>query len=151
MEHRVARAPQLKGLLIAICLQAFWFASVSMFITMPPSAQAETAVVDRVQLQLKPNRCVALHEGQVCYQTIQLWWSANQPGNYCLYQAHASEPIFCWQDVSEGKYQYEFSSDTAVQLQIIDTHTNTLIVKNVVEVAWVYKANTRRKTHWRLF
>lgn len=103
------------------------------------------------QLQLKPGRCVALHQGQVCYQRVQLEWRAAQAGHYCLYQKSADQPLHCWQNVSAGEYVYAFASDTSVQLQLLDAQTQALVAQAELEVAWVYKANTRRKTQWRLF
>lgn len=102
-------------------------------------------------LKLKPGRCVALHQGQVCYQRVQLEWRAALAGHYCLYQKSADQPLHCWQNVSAGEYVYAFASDTSVQLQLLDAQTQALIAQAELEVAWVYKANTRRKTQWRLF
>ncbi len=130
-----------------------WLLSVSasVFLFIAHAVRADTAEVDAVQLQLKPNRCVALHQGQVCYQNIQLSWSANQQGNYCLYQQYGEVPLYCWQSVAAGQYQYEFASDTPMHLQLVNMHTKTPVATATIEVAWVYKANSRRKTHWRLF
>lgn len=112
---------------------------------------ANTTVNNTANLQLKPGRCVALHQGQVCYQRVQVEWHAVQAGHYCLYQRSAGQPLHCWQNVSAGEYVYAFASDTSVQLQLIDTKTQMLVTQAELEVAWVYKANTRRKTQWRLF
>lgn len=116
------------------------------------SDQQENApAAEAVLLQLKPNRCVALHQGQVCYQDVQLHWSTPQAGHYCLYQQNIAQPLHCWQSVNAGEYRYEFASNASVQLQLVDAQTKMVIAQAGVEVAWVYKANTRRQTHWRLF
>lgn len=112
---------------------------------------ADTAPTQQVQLQSKPNRCVALHQGQVCYQDIVLSWQVDQASEYCLYQQHAEQPLHCWQSVSSGQYSYAFASDSSVKLQLVNAQTKSVVAETLVEVAWVYKANTRRKTHWRLF
>lgn len=125
--------------------------SAGIFLFIAHAVQADNAGAETAQLQLKPNRCVALHQGQVCYQKIQLSWNTPQAGNYCLYQQHTETPVFCWQGVIAGQYQYEFASDTSVQLQLVNVQTKTPVATAALEVAWVYKANTRRKTHWRLF
>lgn len=121
------------------------------FLCITPALHADTASAQTAQLQLKPNRCVALHQGQVCYQTVQIFLNAHHPGNYCLYRQGDTMPVYCWQSVASGQHQYEFASDGAVQLQLINMQTKTLIATATLDVAWVYKANTRRKTHWRLF
>lgn len=123
----------------------------SIFLLIVNTVQADDNFAEAAQLQLKPNRCVALHQGQVCYQKIQLSWSVPQAGNYCLYQQYTDAPLFCWQDVSAAEYEYEFSSDTSVQLRLVNVDTKTSLATASLEVAWVYKASTRRKTHWRLF
>lgn len=112
---------------------------------------ADKILPNAAQLQSKPNRCVALHQGQVCYQDVVLSWHVDQASEYCLYQQHAEQPLHCWQAVSSGQYRYAFASDSSVKLQLVNTQTKTLVAETLVEVAWVYKANTRRKTHWRLF
>lgn len=150
MEHCATHRQQLIRRLFRIKpLHCVISAGIFLFIT--PAVQADTALVATAQLQLKPSRCVALHQGQVCYQNIQLSWQANQSGNYCLYQEDNASPVYCWQGVATGIYQYEFASATSVQLQLINMQTKTRIATATIEVAWVYKANTRRKTHWRLF
>jgi len=125
--------------------------SASIFLLIAHAVRADTALAETAQLQLKPNRCVALHQGQVCYQNVQLSWSANQLGNYCLYQQYSEAPVYCWQSVAAGQYHYEFASDASVQLRLVNMQTSNTVATATVEVAWVYKANTRRKTHWRLF
>ena len=115
------------------------------------AAHADEAVIAAAQLQLKPNRCVALHQGQVCYQKVQLSWRAQQPGHYCLFQPNKESPVYCWQGVAAGQYQYEFAGDVSLELQLVNMQTKIPLATATLEVAWVYKANTRRKTHWRLF
>lgn len=114
-------------------------------------AQVNAPAAEAMLLQLKPNRCVALHQGQVCYQTIQLLWSTPQVGHYCLYQENIAQPLHCWQSVNAGEFSYEFASDASVQMQLVDAQTKAVVAQTGLEVAWVYKANTRRQTHWRLF
>jgi hypothetical protein len=136
-----------------------WFArrfflllfGASIFVVIAPVVRAENTLVESAQLQLKPNRCVALHQGQVCYQTVQIFWNTQHSGNYCLYRQGDTAPVYCWQSAASGQHQYEFASDGSVQLQLINTQTKTLVATATLDVAWVYKANTRRKTHWRLF
>lgn len=125
--------------------------SASILLFIAHTAQANNAGLEPAQLQLKPNRCVALHQGQVCYQKIQLSWRVPQVSNYCLYQQHTETPLYCWRNVAAGEYQYEFASDTSTQLQLVNIQTKTTVATAALEVAWVYKANTRRKTHWRIF
>lgn len=112
---------------------------------------ADAVSAQGAQLHPKPNRCVALHQGQVCYQDVVLSWHVDHAGEYCLYQEHAEHPLHCWEGLSSSQYKYAFASDTSIKLQLVKMPSKTLIAAAIVEVAWVYKANTRRQTHWRLF
>jgi hypothetical protein len=118
---------------------------------MAHAAVANEAATAAAQLQLKPQRCVALHQGQMCYQSVQLSWRAQQAGHYCIYQQKAETPVYCWRGVAAGQYQYEFASDASLEFQLVNAQTKIPLATATLEVAWVYKANTRRKTHWRLF
>jgi hypothetical protein len=131
-------------LLICVC-------PIVLLLSGNPLWAADATPVQKAQLQSKPNRCIALHQGQVCYQNIVLSWQVDQASEYCLYQQQAEQPLHCWQAVSSGQYFYAFASDSSVKLQLVHVQTKAVVAETLVEVAWVYKANTRRKTHWRLF
>lgn len=128
-----------------LCVSA-WVSLLMLVLCAQAMADAPIA-----QLQSKPNRCVALHQGQVCYQEIILYWHADRSGEYCLYQKQAQEPLHCWQAQASGEYRYAFASDTPVQVQLVSMNNKTQVAETQIDIAWVYKANTRRKTHWRLF
>ncbi len=114
-----------------------------------PQEPDKRAVHNTSSLLLRPARCVALHQGQVCYQHLQVSWRSDIQGNYCLYQDQQIEPLYCWQEQTQGTYEFDFASDAATQLQL--KMGGQVVADATMEVAWVYKANTRRKTHWRLF
>lgn len=101
-------------------------------------------------LLLMPARCVALHQGQICYQRVQVSWSSFTVGNYCVYQEGQAQPLQCWQAQTQGTYVFEFAGDASHLLQLKNAQQH-IVAEASMEVAWVYKANTRRKTHWRLF
>ncbi|WP_052417472.1 DUF3019 domain-containing protein [Cellvibrio mixtus] len=111
---------------------------------------ATSAVPEPASLLLTPSRCVALHQGQVCYQRVQISWSSFAAGNYCVYQEATPQPLHCWQEQTQGTFVYEFASDSSLLLQLKNAQQQ-VVAESTMEVAWVYKANTRRKTHWRLF
>jgi hypothetical protein len=112
----------------------------------PPVATTAEAV----SLLLTPRRCVALHQGQICYQRVQVSWSSVTTGDYCIYQGAQLQPLHCWQGQTQGVFEFEFASDASLLLQLKNAKQE-VVGESSMEVAWVYKANTRRKTHWRLF
>ncbi|MDO8342351.1 MAG: DUF3019 domain-containing protein [Cellvibrio sp.] len=107
-------------------------------------------VTTQASVLLTPVRCVALHQGQVCYQRIQISWSSAQAGDYCIYVDTQAQPLQCWQAQIQGSFSYEFASAQSQQFQLQNAQQQ-LLAETTMEVAWVYKSNTRRKTHWRLF
>lgn len=106
---------------------------------------------DIAQLQVKPARCIALHEGQVCYQTLTVVWSADQADNYCLYQQENKNPLQCWDNTSSAKIAVEFESNSSRKFFLQRKRDNKNLAEFTVEVAWVYDASTHRESHWRMF
>lgn len=138
-------------LLFNLCSATVLFFFIFLCLSCQLLWAADAVPAQNAQLHPKPNRCVALHQGQVCFQDILLSWQVDQAGEYCLYQNHAEHPLHCWEGLSASQYRYAFASDSSIKLQLVKMPAKTLIAEAIVEVAWVYKANTRRKTHWRLF
>jgi Protein of unknown function (DUF3019) len=100
---------------------------------------------------ITPTRCIALHQGQICYQKFNIIWRTSNYSDYCLYQKGNEQAIYCWQAANQGSLGYDFAHNSTQTLQLINIKEKILVSESTIEVAWVYKANTRRKTHWRLF
>jgi len=110
-----------------------------------------TACADENQLKIKPTRCIALHEGQVCYQTLTISWTADLADTYCLYQQTNKAPLMCWENVASGKVRYEFEGNASQKFVLSRKQDNKPIAEFTLEVAWVYDASSRRESHWRVF
>lgn len=106
---------------------------------------------DEAQLQIKPARCIALHEGQVCYQTLTVTWRARVEDTYCLFQQDNKVPIQCWENTATGKATLELESSSSRQFFLQRKRDNKNLAEFTVEVAWVYDASTHRESHWRIF
>jgi Protein of unknown function (DUF3019) len=106
---------------------------------------------DPVLLTPKPQRCIALHQGQICHQRVGVTWQVPTTGDYCLFWASEEQPLSCWQQQHQGHTVIEFASTVSRTLRLVEQQSSTLVVETRIEVAWVYKTSTRRKTHWRLF
>jgi hypothetical protein len=115
------------------------------------ASEFATADQDIAQLQVKPARCIALHEGQVCYQTLTVVWSADQADNYCLYQQENKSPLQCWENTSSAKISIEFENNNSSKFILQRKRDNKNLAEFTVEVAWVYDASTHRESHWRMF
>lgn len=118
-------------------------------------AHAQTAGLPlqsaEVVLHIKPARCIALHEGQTCYQTLKIEWQAGISDGYCLYQQDNKSPLLCWDNLAAGYGNYEFESDNTRKFTLIRKRDNKAVAEFSVEVAWVYDSRSRRDSHWRIF
>lgn len=115
------------------------------------TAAAQTSEPDQVIMQLRPQRCVALHQGQQCYQTLRISWQSLQARDLCLFIDGQSRPLTCWRTAVQGEFRYEFKGDRSLTFLLLDEGSSTSLAEAELEVAWVYSRNTRRKSHWRIF
>ncbi len=115
------------------------------------SAIAQQNVEQSTQLSISPQQCVALHQGQVCYQSVQIQWQANQKQNYCLFDSTKQQPIRCWKSSIKGEHRFDFQSDKSVVYQLRIENQTQVIAESSMTVAWVYGQKKRRRASWRLF
>lgn len=107
---------------------------------------------DNIALNIKPHKCVALHQGQVCYQKISVaWYSKNQQETaeeYCLYIKNNAEAEYCASESSGYVYQFSGKSDTVFELK---NSAGEIVASRDIKVVSVYKGRRRSTTGWRLF
>lgn len=106
------------------------------------------------EMSLKPERCVALNEGQTCYQTVTVQWQSPVLADYCLFEQNVSEPLVCWQGAKSGKAKVQFQSDTNVTYRLMLGQPPEEMVTSAeseIVVTWVYSKTKKRKNSWRLF
>jgi hypothetical protein len=124
---------------------------LSLSVTLIERAFAETTA----ELMLKPDRCVAMNEGQTCYQTLAVNWQTETPGDYCLFEQGIQQPIVCWQNTDSGKTKLEFAAEGNTTYQLVlkamPETQQTMVVETEVIVTWVYSKTKKRKNSWRLF
>lgn len=124
---------------------------LSLSVTLVERAFAETTA----ELTLKPDRCVAMNEGQTCYQTLAVVWQSETAGDYCLFEDGIQNPIVCWQNAFAGKAKLEFAAEGNVTYQLLlkamPEQEQVLMAEKEVIVTWVYSKTKKRKNSWRLF
>lgn len=108
------------------------------------SSQGKTETL----LSVKPNKCVAMNKGQLCYQKLRFRFTA-PTGNYCLFSGSQRTPLKCWKASRSGQFIHPFESDTDVDYRLVNEESKTVANTSVV-VAWVYK-KSRKRNRWRLF
>jgi len=136
-------------------INVFWKSAVFCIVAWLPHAYAQTSAAPQQSadaiLRIKPARCIALHEGQTCYQTLKIEWQAEAPDAYCLFQKDNKAPLLCWDNVAAARDNYEFESDNTQKFTLIRKRDNKVVAEFTVEVAWVYDSRSRRESHWRIF
>ena len=113
------------------------------------------------ELTVKPDKCVSLRKGQVCYQRINISWDTDKSGHYCILASDQKSPVKCWDNSSAGKLSYSLESTESIKFDLIDKSKadnnnklltlDQLIATATVTIAWVYNTKSRNRTTWRLF
>lgn len=112
------------------------------------SAPSDKPVV--FELNVKPNKCIALHKGQDCYQTLNLYWRTPAEGEFCLMTEGQSAPVHCWQGAGVPPLRYEFVGQATRQFYL-RAQNGEIVQTTAVVVAWVYTSGKRDTGGWRLF
>ena len=127
--------------------------SVLLALVVAQFASAEEvslAEVKPANLQLSPNKCVALRKGRECFASIEVKWTTVQAGNYCLRRQADNLMINCWFGQKKGEFLYVFRAAEKESLQLILKDSQRVISQAEVKVSWVYKSK-RSKGRWRVF
>lgn len=113
----------------------------------------EPVVASNVQnaLDLKPNTCVSLHQGQRCFVNVTATWQSRSKRDYCLYSSAQQEAIKCWVKSNHGILTQQLNSQQTVQFYLKERGTDKVIAKATLEVSWVYKKKQKSNVTWRLF
>jgi len=105
----------------------------------------------QANLKLKPNQCVAMHQGQKCYVNIDISWHANQKENYCLFGSFKALPLQCWSNSNKGKFSQEMVLNENVTFHLKHQSSKKMIADAEIEIAWIYKKDSRAHLSWRMF
>ncbi len=104
-----------------------------------------------IVFSVKPDRCIALHQGQVCYQKLKFHWQLPTSGEFCLFQLPQEKPLLCWKAVEQKSFVHEFKSDSSIMYQIRVKNQASSLAAVKVKVAWVYRSSRKSTSGWRLF
>lgn len=104
-----------------------------------------------MQLQVKPQRCISLHQGQVCYQKLMFSWQTPATGEFCLVDTQSRVTLTCWRGEEKTQHEYEFAARESIEFAISYEGQRDALVKVKVQVASVYKSPERSSSRWRLF
>ena len=129
---------------------------ILLFMALCLSVQANeefssTLNVSAPSLEVVPERCVALHQGQICYQRASLVWQAPEKGDYCLYISNTHASLQCWENEKIGSFIHDFQSPSTLTFRLRNMKTQQDLVQTQLSVAWVYGNKKRQRSSWRLF
>ena len=103
------------------------------------------------QLEVTPERCIALRKGQKCYLEVTFSWQHPQISDYCLVNTTTNKTIKCWQQQAKGKFNFDFQSTLTNDFALRKPKSTVNLAQATIPVAWVYKSSKRAKATWRLF
>jgi len=106
---------------------------------------------DKEILNLTPQQCVALTQGQKCYVDVTLDWRAPVKDNYCLYSTQQTAPLFCWQQQSQGQYKQEFAADKNIVFTLKVRSSSETKAEQKLKVTWVHQKRGQPSLWWRIF
>ena len=103
------------------------------------------------ELKVTPERCVALRQGQLCYQHVIFDWQAKKRAEYCLFLEGVITPVNCWSSTNVGQFKLDFQSKVTRRFILRSKNSQIDLASTEVVVAWVYGNKKRRRASWRLF
>ena len=124
---------------------------VSLFLFITGNVAASSAdIANTAQLQVTPERCIALHKGQKCYLEVTFKWRHSQISDYCLVNTTTNKIIKCWQQQAKGQFNFDFQSKISNDFALRKQKSAINLAHTQIPVAWVYKSTKRSKLSWRL-
>ncbi|MFT5677418.1 MAG: hypothetical protein ACI808_003370 [Paraglaciecola sp.] len=114
------------------------------------AVSAEEAPISAT-LVLSPKQCIALHQGQKCYVDIEISWVAQRQADYCLFSSQQQDALMCWSGQATGIFKREIVAIENVGFRLKQTGREEILSAGELEMAWVYKKNSRARSSWRMF
>jgi hypothetical protein len=127
---------------------ALFHSAICVAILTPISAFSQD---NTIAFTATPERCVALHKGQICYQDVLFRWQTPSKGDYCLVMSKSGRQLTCWNGASLQEYHYSFEGDKTTSFSLITDDKADPLARVKVVVTWVYKAPKQSQSGWRLF
>ncbi|MFT5277102.1 MAG: hypothetical protein ACI97K_001240 [Glaciecola sp.] len=102
-------------------------------------------------ISISPKQCIALNQGNLCYLDIEITWSLQEQGNYCLFSSQQESSLQCWQGKRVGDFAREIVAKENVVFSLKPQNSKIILGSAKLEMAWVYKKNNRSHSTWRMF
>ena len=125
--------------------------SIALVLLLPFQGRAFAGKKANNHLLFSSKRCVALHQGQVCYLDVDVDWQVEKNGDYCLIEPERKKVLKCWENVMSGRFEFEFQGTKTTDFVLRVKNGEADVGKAQIQVVWVYSAPKRTKSNWRLF
>ncbi len=125
--------------------------TILLMVLLLPISFLTNATDLQASMNVNPDQCVAMSQGQSCYVAVELSWKVQSPGNYCLYADGQSEALNCWKNSFTGEYKKAFNSKVNLVFSLKRQHEQLSLATAVVKMAWVHKKKGQPRKSWRIF
>lgn len=116
------------------------------------SSSAQSSSLPLIQFSIKPRLCVLNAGEEVCHDELQVKWLSAQARSLCLYQTDKVEPLRCWQETTQGEYQFELTASVSTDFQLRELDSNTSLSDQRFQVVYNEKKYRKaRRNPWSFF
>jgi hypothetical protein len=103
-------------------------------------------------LELTPKLCVLSNKEPVCNSRIDIKWAREQPLLLCLFEKALASPLRCWQEQTQGEFQYQVNTDHSLTFQLRKQQDDTLLASEIYQVIRAQaQYRQRRRKPWNFF
>lgn len=112
----------------------------------------DSSALPLIQFSIKPRLCVLNAGEEVCRDELEVKWLSAQARSLCLYQTDKTEPLRCWQDATQGEYQFELTASVSTDFQLRELDSSTSLSDQRFQVVYNEKKYRKaRRNPWSFF
>ncbi len=105
-----------------------------------------------IQFSIKPRLCVLAAGEEVCHDELTVKWSAAEARSLCLYQSDKVQPLRCWENATQGEYQFELTASVSTDFQLRENATQKPLSDQRFRVVYNDKKYRKeRRNPWSFF
>jgi len=113
---------------------------------------AGSSALPLIQFSIKPRLCVLNAGEEVCRDELEVKWQSAAVRSLCLYQSDKTEPLRCWQEATQGEYQFELTASASTDFELREIDTGTAVSDQRFQVVYNDKKYRRaRRNPWSFF
>ena len=115
-------------------------------------SSTNSSALPLIQFSIKPRLCVLNAGEEVCRDELEVKWLSAQARSLCLHQSDKTEPLRCWENATQGEYQFELTASVSTDFQLRETHSDTALSDQRFQVVYNDKKYRKaRRNPWSFF